>query len=287
MNKVYACIDGWSNTPAVIDAAVWCAGHLGSPVEFLHVLERHFDPGSFTDLSGAIGLDAQDSLLQELGRLDEKRSALAQQAGRLLLANARLRATVAGAADVVGRLRRGEWADSVQAIQAGARLVVFGMHQPGAESSIRHVDARVERVVRAVKCPLLIVPGRTFVTPERIVLAFDGSAASWQIVQSMIRTPELAQLPVILVMAMVEEDDDEAHRQREEAGGQLAAAGFRVETRFDPGAPEDVLPPFVNAHGRTLLIMGAYGHSRLRHLVVGSTTTALLRLSEVPVLVLR
>lgn len=33
--------------------------------------------------------------------------------------------------------------------------------------------------------------------------------------------------------------------------------------------------------------MGAYGHSRIRHLIVGSTTTALLRLSAVPVLILR
>jgi nucleotide-binding universal stress UspA family protein len=33
--------------------------------------------------------------------------------------------------------------------------------------------------------------------------------------------------------------------------------------------------------------MGAYGQSRIRHLVVGSTTTTLLRLSPCPVLVLR
>lgn len=41
------------------------------------------------------------------------------------------------------------------------------------------------------------------------------------------------------------------------------------------------------AQGAALLVMGAYGHSRLRHLVVGSTTTTLLRWSEVPVLVWR
>ena len=33
--------------------------------------------------------------------------------------------------------------------------------------------------------------------------------------------------------------------------------------------------------------MGAYGHSRIRQWIVGSTTTTLLRLSEVPVLILR
>jgi nucleotide-binding universal stress UspA family protein len=34
-------------------------------------------------------------------------------------------------------------------------------------------------------------------------------------------------------------------------------------------------------------VMGAYGHSRIRQLIVGSTTTTLLRTSPVPVLVLR
>ena len=43
----------------------------------------------------------------------------------------------------------------------------------------------------------------------------------------------------------------------------------------------------LKTQGAALLVMGAYGHSRIRHLIVGSTTTTLLRLSEVPVLVLR
>jgi nucleotide-binding universal stress UspA family protein len=35
------------------------------------------------------------------------------------------------------------------------------------------------------------------------------------------------------------------------------------------------------------MIMGAYGHSRIRHLLIGSTTTAMLRKSAVPLLLLR
>jgi len=34
-------------------------------------------------------------------------------------------------------------------------------------------------------------------------------------------------------------------------------------------------------------VMGAYGHSRIRHLLVGSTTTAMLRNAHLPVLILR
>ncbi len=53
------------------------------------------------------------------------------------------------------------------------------------------------------------------------------------------------------------------------------------------GEPRQVLPELVKRQSPALLVMGAYGHSRLRQWLVGSTTTSLLRLSEVPVLILR
>jgi nucleotide-binding universal stress UspA family protein len=36
-----------------------------------------------------------------------------------------------------------------------------------------------------------------------------------------------------------------------------------------------------------MLVMGAYGHSRVRTLLIGRTTTALLRACRIPVLVFR
>jgi nucleotide-binding universal stress UspA family protein len=36
-----------------------------------------------------------------------------------------------------------------------------------------------------------------------------------------------------------------------------------------------------------MLVMGAYGHSPLRTLIVGSTTTAMIRTVHVPVLLVR
>ena len=36
-----------------------------------------------------------------------------------------------------------------------------------------------------------------------------------------------------------------------------------------------------------LLVMGAYGHSRIRSLVIGSTTTEMVRSCKVPVLLFR
>ena len=88
MNKVYACIDGLDTTTAVIDWAAWSALRLEVPLELLHVLERAPEMPHVGDYSGAIGLGAQEVLLQQLSALDEQRGKMAQEAGRQMLASA-------------------------------------------------------------------------------------------------------------------------------------------------------------------------------------------------------
>ncbi len=51
--------------------------------------------------------------------------------------------------------------------------------------------------------------------------------------------------------------------------------------------PETVIARYVEDKDISLLAMGAYGHSRIRHLVIGSTTAQLLRSSHIPVLLFR
>lgn len=53
------------------------------------------------------------------------------------------------------------------------------------------------------------------------------------------------------------------------------------------GEPQQVLPTLVKAQAPALLVMGAFGHSRLRQWFMDSATTTRLRLSDVPVLILR
>jgi len=284
MNKVYACIDGLANSACVIDWAAWSALRLDTPLDLLHVLE-HADRPLVTDFSGAIGLGAQEALLDELSTLDAQRGKLAQEAGRRLMADARARAAAAGVQRLDVRLRHGELLDNVLELESDARLFVLGEHFQASGASRIHLDHRVERVIRSVKRPVLVATGAPFAPPTRFVIAFDGSPASRTTVETVARSPMLKGLPVIVAMAG--EDTTQAQRQLEEAWQSLAAAGFEASAALLPGEPEDVLPAFVKARGASLLVMGAYGHSRIRQLIVGSTTTTLLRLSEVPVLILR
>lgn len=285
MNKIYACVDGMATMAAVIDWAAWAARRLDAPLDFLHVLERQLDRAAFSDYSGTIGLGAQESLLQELSELDARRSKLAQEAGRQLLVWARDRAAALGLTRLDTRLRHGDLVDSLQEVEADARLFVLGEHEPPHRTPRIHLDHHVERVIRTVKRPVLVATGAQFVAPVRVAIAFDGSATAHQMMQTVAASPLLVGLPLLLVM--VGGDEAAAHSALDGACQTLRGAGFEASSTWLAGEPEQVLPGWVKAQGAGLLVMGAYGHSRLRQWVVGSTTTTLLRLSEVPVLVLR
>lgn len=283
MNQVYACVDGRTNTPAVIDAAIWAARRLDQPLALLHALTR--DPQAPADYSGAIGLDAQAALLTALSDLDRQRALLAQDAGRAILAAACARATAAGLDTPDTHLRHGALTDSAIEPEPQARLFILGEHFHGTPGRRLHLDHQVERLIRSVQRPVLVIPDEHWVAPEQVVLAYDGSATASAAIERVAASPLLQGLPVHLVMA--HHDANAALGLLAPAQRTLLAAGFDVTTQALPGEPEDALPAFTAQQPRCLLVIGAYGHSRIRQFIVGSTTTTLLRLSQVPVLVLR
>ena len=285
MNKILACIDTRGNTDAVIDWAAWAALRLSCPLEFLHVLERHPEVAAVTDFSGAIGVDAQESLLKELSAQDEQRSVAMREAGRELLAHARSRAAAAGVERLDARLRHGDFIDTAIELQQEADLYVLGEHHHASAQARIRAEHHLERVIRGVSSSVLVATAEAFEAPKRVVVAFDGSVGARKALARLAQHPLVAGLPVLV--AMVAPDTTLARQQLKEAQAALQATGLVAEIELVAGEPQQVLPDLVKRQTPALLVMGAFGHSRLRQLMVGSTTTTLLRLSNVPVLILR
>lgn len=285
MNKILACIDTRGNTDAVIDWAAWAALRLDSPLEFLHVLERHPERAAVTDFSGAIGVDAQESLLKALSDQDEQRSVALREAGRELLAHARDRAAAAGATRLDARLRHGDFIETAIELQGSTDLFVLGEHYHASAQARIRAEHHLERVIRGVSSSVLVATAEAFTPPQRVVVAFDGSPGARKALARLAQHPLVAGLPVRV--AMVAPDTPLARQQLKEAEATLRAAGAAAQSELAVGEPQDVLPELVRREAPALLVMGAFGHSRLRQWLVGSTTTTLLRLSDVPVLILR
>ena len=72
-----------------------------------------------------------------------------------------------------------------------------------------------------------------------------------------------------------------------EAEATLRNAGYDVTIEQRDGEPEKIIGDVVAQDHIDLLVMGAYGHSAIRQLIVGSTTSAMIRTVKIPVLLFR
>ncbi len=283
-NKVLACVDQSGFAVNVADYAAWAAMRMEAPLEFLHILDRADDDRGVQDRSGAIGMDAQENLLGQLSDKDEAFSKAAREQGRVFLNRLRERAIAAGVASPDVRQRHGGLVETLAEQQDDTRMIVLGRRGAAAETTQRDLGRNVERVVRALKRPILAVT-EDFKAPERVLFAFDGTAVTRQGVDMVTNSPLFKGLPVHILMSGKPRPDGE--RRLQAAQEKLQLAGLDVHAVFLSGDPEAVIARYIADHGMDMLIMGAYTHSPLRNLIFGSKTTDLLRSAKVPTLLLR
>lgn len=284
-NRVLACVDQSRFADDVADCAAWAARCMQAPLEFLHVIDRHPERSAGDDHSGTIGIDAQETLLDKLSAEDEARSRAARDQGRIFLNRLRERAIAAGAPQVDTRQRHGELEETLQEQAAEVRLIVLGRKGRDAETRAHALGRNVERVVRALHKPVLTVP-EGFREPRRIMIAFDGSAITRRGVSMVAQSPLFQGLPIHLLMCG-KKQSQETDRQLDWARNTLAGAGFQVEAEFIAGKAENLIAQAIQRQSIDMLVMGSFGHSFLRSLLFGSKTTALLRASNIPTLLLR
>lgn len=283
MSQVIACVDGSKLTLAVCDYAAWASWKMDAPLDFLHVLGRSEYPIP-ADLSGNIGLGSREHLLQELAELDEKRGRVALEQGRLMLEAAKARAIADGVPKPTSRQRHGELVDTLIEFEHDVRLLVMGRQGEHGDSAGEHIGSHLENVVRILHRPILVIPS-DYTEPQRILIAFDGSATTRKAVEMVAASPLFRGLPCHLVM--VGADKADAREPLDWARTTLERAGFQVIAGIRSGHVEEVLCAYRTEHAIDLIVMGAYGHSKIREFLVGSTTTKLIRQSRVPLLLLR
>jgi len=281
--QVMAAIDGSTFSEGVCDAGAWASLALGAPLTFLHVNDNHPQTAE-ADLSGNIGLGAREHLLEELSHLDEQRAKVAQEQGRLMLASARERAIEGGVSEPGTRQRNGTLVETLEELADEIRLLVVGKRGEGAHQASDHLGSNLERVVRTLHQPILMVPD-TFTRPEKVMLAFDGSKTTRKGVEMLAKSPLFDGIPVHAVIVGADTGDNRS--QLDWALKMLREAGHEAEGAIRAGEVETVLRGYQEEQDIDLLVMGAYGHSRIRHLLVGSTTTTMLRKASGPVLLLR
>lgn len=284
MKKIMALIDGSIYSHSVCDHAAWAAGVTGADIDILHVLGRRHMSSSTQNLSGQIGLGARTALLEELSEHDAQRAKLAKMRGRAILDDARDHLSTSGEINISTLLRHGGVVENVTELEPAADLIVIGKRGEAADFDKGHIGSNLERVVRATNKPVLVA-ARAFKPIEKVLIAFDAGKSAMKAIDFLSANPLLQGCTITLLTAG--EAKPETTRQLEGAAALLAEAGHTVETSIRPGQPETVIASTVEQDAYDLLVIGAYGHSRIRSLIIGSTTTQMIRSCKVPLLLFR
>ena len=168
-----------------------------------------------------------------------------------------------------------------------ADLVI--LPRPYAAAQGPEAVAVIEAALFQGRAPVLVLPdlgaGRA-ATPRRAVIAWNQSAEAMAAVRTALPLLKLADLVNIAVI-----DPPQHGPERSDPGGMLCQmlvrhgvkAEVSVLARTLPRI-SDILARHVRDQNADLLVMGAYGHSRLREAILGGATRNMLEQTEIPVL---
>jgi nucleotide-binding universal stress UspA family protein len=188
---------------------------------------------------------------------------------------------------------RAEWRSSevepAAALRLSARyadLVVAG--QPTAEDA-GDLRGLADELALSAGRPVLFVPyaGRFPALGKRVLVAWDAGREAARAVSDAL--PLLRRAEAVEVTAFDPERGRRGHGQEPGAdiGLYLARHGVKVQAARQSGAGFEVGAQILSRaadQGADLIVMGAYGHSRVRELVLGGVTRTILESMTVPVL---
>ncbi|WP_420432634.1 universal stress protein [Hyphobacterium sp.] len=284
MDRIITLIDGSAYTESVCDHAAWVAGKTGFGIDLLHVIDHRPGRAGPMNLSGNLTLGARSELLEKLTEHDEQGARLARERGRLVAEAAKSHLESKGTSDVKIRLRNGDLLEAVQEVEGDARVIVIGKRGEHADFAKLHLGSNLERVVRSAHRPVLVT-SRAFRTPKSATIAFDTGPSVAKAVDHIAKGKLFAGMELRLLHVGAAKPD--MVNALEAAAAKLRDAGYTAAFEIVDGEPEAVFTAKTDAGEIEFLVMGAYGHSRLRNLIIGSTTTQMIRACPVPVLLFR
>jgi nucleotide-binding universal stress UspA family protein len=161
-------------------------------------------------------------------------------------------------------------------------MVIMGIRGEYERWSGKLLGDTVESVTRQISKPTMLVE-KEFTPFKSILCGYDGSTQANKALQFAANIAHYlkTKLQVITVM----DNEEERKSVLNEAEKYLAPYEIDFQLRHEFGDPEEIL---INASKNTavesLLIIGCYGHSRIREAILGSTTVHVMRNAHKPLL---
>jgi nucleotide-binding universal stress UspA family protein len=277
MKNFLVPVDGSEYSTGAVGYAAALAARKGGRITLLNVINVTSLEGPFlADLSGSIGITPFLDFQKKVRAALEEKGGLILENHSATLRERGVEHSTRIETGVVGRVICQEAMDH-DAVVIGRR---------GEHASWRGflLGSVVEEVVRGCARPVIVTP-REEGPLTKLLVAYDGSRTAGKALGVAAGLAGTLSLPVTVVC--VSSDSRSGHGLLDEAESFLEPHGIKATKVLESGPAVEGILEAAKRGGCDIIVMGAYGHSRVRELLVGSTTDGLLRKSGVPVLLYR
>lgn len=213
---------------------------------------------------------------------DEVKNSL-EEKGKAALEKVRAMCAEAGVACEV-RIVPGVVANTIAEQGRLADVIVMGKRGENASFGGAFLGNIFETTARISNKPILACDDAAR-NVGKLLFAYDGSASANKALQMVADIATNAKMEVAVIN--VYEDETEGRAIIAEAMTYLGDYGLKAVEVLKPG---DVVPTIIATAeelGSDMIVMGAYGHSTIHQMLLGSMTTLLIRAAKVPVLLYR
>jgi nucleotide-binding universal stress UspA family protein len=144
------------------------------------------------------------------------------------------------------------------------------------------------KVIGHAPCNVLVVPKAAKVEFRNVLLATDGSEQAAAAASEAVEIAKRCGSHLIAVSVILsEEERAEAGVFVGDAAEMAQKAGVAVDTVVPTGKPHDAIAETAGGRGVDLIVIGAYGKSGLKKLLMGSTTEKVIGRAGCAVLVVK
>ena len=281
MKNLLICTDGSNYSQECCRYGAWLAKQAKAHVEVLYVTDlRQFEVPVVADLSGSLGIQPFEGMVTHLQEVEEQKAEFVKNSALSIF-------EAVGLSDRVQfHHETGLLVDAIDAYAARADLVLLGKRGENVNFATEHLGSMLERVVRSASKPCLVTP-RQFRPIDHVAVAYDGSPSCKKALEFMSKVELFTAFNLQVIVVNEGRHEDDAAELLAEAELMLNRFSLYPACQVLNGVAETAIADYVKQTKVDLLVAGAYGHTRIRELLIGSTTTALLRNCHVPVLCFR
>ena len=255
--------------------AISLAKSFGARIQGIYVIDIKLLEGPFLqDLSASLGTAPYVNYQGNISMLLEERGKSALKALSDACEAAGIPCETTQASGVVPRV--------IVDHSGLADLIVMGRGGEHNEWLDGLVGSTTEAVIRRSELPVLITgtpePGH-----ERVLVAYDGSTHAQNALRTAVAFAEMWKTSLNILIV----GDGSNSVTAAEVTGYLEAHAVGGKVLEAPGDSGEQIVAHAKSTNADLIVMGAYGHSKVRELVVGSTTTYVINHATCPVLLAR